>query len=570
VDGVKLIRLTFSPKNGADLLFKGTMYITLDGNYGVQKIDMGVSKKANLNWTRQLKIEQDFEKNPADGRFHVIKSSMLAEFAITQGSSGGIVGERTVSFKDFKINQPAADSIYQGKDLVNLSNGNQQSDKYWREKRHTQLSEIESKIYTNIDSLKNMKSFKNLTQWAMIIFSGYKKFGWFELGNTNTFYAWTPIEGFRLRVGGRTIPEFSRHFYLEGYLAYGFKDKVYKYFGGAAYSFNGKSIFAYPLDYVKVFYQYDTKIPGQDLLFASEDNFFLSIKRGNNRKWLYNRVFKIEYIKEFGKNLRISARLHNTVSTPAGDLYFEQKDATGTAIPVKDINTTELNTELRWAPNEQFYQGKNFRKPIINKYPIFTVKLDLGMKGILGSEYNYQKVTFGANKRFYMSQLGYADISLEGSYLFGKVPFPLLTIHRANQTYAYQLNSYNMMNFMEFVSDRYAATSIDLYLNGFFFNKFPLLKRLKLREVASLKALYGDLRDENNPNVSGGLYNFPKYSSTGVPYTYKLNDGPYLEASVGVANIFKLLRIDVVKRFNYLNNPDVVKWALRTRIRVDF
>jgi hypothetical protein len=127
-----------------------------------------------------------------------------------------------------------------------------------------------------------------------------------------------------------------------------------------------------------------------------------------------------------------------------------------------------------------------------------------------------------------------------------------------------------MMNFMEFVSDRYAATSIDLYLNGFFFNKFPLLKRLKLREVASLKALYGDLRDENNPNVSGGLYNFPKYSSTGVPYTYKLNDGPYLEASVGVANIFKLLRIDVVKRFNYLNNPDVVKWALRTRIRVDF
>lgn len=568
VDGVKLVRLTFGPKNGGDLVFKGTMYVTLDGNYGVQKIDMSISKKANLNWARQVRIFQDFEKN-SDNRFHVTKSGMLAEFAITQGASGGIVGERVVSFKNMQTNKPAPDSIYNGPDLVVAIGSDNQSESFWKNRRHEQLSDIESKIYSNIDSLRNMKSFKTLTNWAMIIFSGYKKFGGFEIGNTNTFYAWTPIEGFRLRVGGRTTPEFSKHVYMEGYTAYGFRDKVYKYFGGIAYSFNGKSIFGYPLNYLKVFYQYDTKIPGQDLLFASEDNFFLSIKRGNNNKWLYNRVFKIEYINEFGKNLRFSARFHNTISTPTGDIYFEKPTTAGSTQQIKDVNTTEINTELRWAPKEQFYQGKNFRRPIVNKYPIFTLRFDIGLKGVLNSEYNYQKVTVAANKRFYLAHLGYADISAEAAYQWGKVPYPLLIIHRANQTYAYQLNSYNMMNFMEFVSDRYAAANFNFYFNGFLLNRVPLLKRLKLREVASFKVLYGGLRDENNPAKSADLMNFPRYTSTGVPFTYDLNNAPYIEASVGIANILKMVRIDVVKRLNYLKNPDVVQWALRTRIRID-
>jgi hypothetical protein len=117
-DGIKLIKLNFMPRNTTDLLFRGVMYVTLDGNYGVQKINLSISKKANLNWARELKINQDFEKNPADGRYHVIKSSMIAEFALRQNSASGILGERTVSFKNFEINKPAADSTYTGSDEV--------------------------------------------------------------------------------------------------------------------------------------------------------------------------------------------------------------------------------------------------------------------------------------------------------------------------------------------------------------------------------------------------------------------------------------------------------------------
>jgi hypothetical protein len=237
---------------------------------------------------------------------------------------------------------------------------------------------------------------------------------------------------------------------------------------------------------------------------------------------------------------------------------------------VKDITTTELSGELRWAPNEQFYQGKNFRIPIINKYPIFNLRFIAGVKGLMKGEYDYQNLSLRVEKRFYLSQLGYADATLEGGHIFGQLPFPLLTIHRANQTYSYQLESYNLMNFMEFVSDQYAAGSVNIHFNGFFLNKLPLIKRLKLREVVSAKVLYGGVRDENNPAKTNSLLKFPTDVSLATPTTFALGKAPYMEVSVGVANIFKFVRVDLVKRLSYLNNPGISIWGIRTRVAFDF
>lgn len=568
-DGIKLVKLNFMPRNTADLLFRGIIYVTLDGNYSVQKIEMSVSKKANLNWTRELKIYQNFEKN-SEGRYSLVKSSMLAEFALRQNASGGILGERTVSFKNILTNQPAPDSIYNGKDEVIAYVPGSNTDSFWLNSRHEQLTDVETKVYANIDSLRNMKSYKNAMQILTLVLSGYVKVGKFEIGNTNTFYSFNPVEGFRLRVGGRSTPDFSKHWYLEGYGAYGFKDKQYKYLVGAAYSFNGKSIYTYPLDYIKFVRQYETKIPGQELVFASEDNFFLSFKRGKNDRWLYNDLYKLEYIKEFGKNLQITATFKHNVQTPAGAISYDKITPIGITTNVPNITTSQLGAELRWAPREQFYQGKNFRRPIYNKFPIFRVRFEAGIKGLFGGEYNYQQLTVAAFKRFYLSQLGYADITMEAGKTFGTVPFPLLTIHRANQTYAYQLYSYNLMNFMEFVSDHYAGTNMDFYMNGFFLNKVPLLKKLKLREVASFKLLYGGLTAKNDPTKNPSQFRFPIDKETGLPTTFSLNKTPYMEVSVGLANIFKVLRVDLIRRLTYQNNPDISTWGIRTRIRADF
>lgn len=568
-DGIKLIKLNFMPRNTSDLLFRGIMFITLDGNYGVQKITMSVSKKANLNWARDLKINQTFEKSSVDGRYHVTKSSMKAEFALRQNAAAGVMGERMVSFKNFIANQPAPDSVYSGKDEVMQLSPNNAADSFWVANRHQQLTNVEAKVYSNIDSLKNMKSFKTTLEIATVVLSGYKRWGAFELGNTNTFYSFNSVEGFRIKVGGRTTPQFSNHFFLEGYGGYGFRDKKYKYLIAGAYSFNGKSIYTFPLNYIKFSRQYETKIPGQELVFVSEDNFFLSFKRGRNDKWLYNDIYKIDYVTEFGKNFTLRMQYLFLKQTPAGSIIYEKNTAAGAYI-IPNITSSEISAELRWAPHEQFYQGRNFRTPIINKYPKFTLRYQQGIKGLFKGEYNYQQITLAVAKRFYLSQLGYADATIEGGNIFGQVPFPLLDIHRANQSYAYQLNSYNLMNFLEFVSDHYVALNSDFYFNGFFFNKIPLLKKLKLREAASFKIIYGGVREENRPSSNGNVFNFPKDKLTGLPSTFAFDKAPYIEASVGIANIFKVVRIDVVKRLSYLDHPNISTWGIRTRIRADF
>lgn len=566
LDSEKLIELYFTPKNPNDLIFRGTMYITLDGNYGVQKINMTISKNANLNWTRELKISQDFEK-AFDGRYQVVKSSMSAEFSLTKKASGGLFGQRTVLFRNYLINTPAPDSIYKDADIVVKNNSTERPDSFWKTERPPHaLTSVEARAYYNIDSLRNMKSFKRLGDVFTLLFSGYLEAGKWELGNTNTFYSFNPVEGFRLKAGGRTTTKLSNSFYLNSYLAYGFKDEKFKYLLGATYSFNHKSVYSYPLNYLKFSYQYETTIPGQELLYVQEDNFFLSFKRGNNNKWLYNKYFKAEYVKEFGKNISYNITFKNWNQAPAGDIIFEKKPDGNS---VESITTTELSAGLRWAPNEQFYQGKEFRIPIINKYPVFSLRFTKGINGLMSGAYNYQKIHFRSDKRFYLSQLGYLDATLEGGYIFGTLPYPLLTIHRANQTYGYQLNSYNMMNFLEFVSDEFASSRLDFHFNGFFLNKVPQIKRLKLREVGSFKILYGRLRDENNPDKNTGVLKLPR-DNTGQQTTFALGKTPYIEASVGLENIFKLVRVDLVRRVTYLDNPDVVKWGLRTLIRFDF
>ena len=564
LNGIQLVKLYFTPRNPNDLLFRGVMFITLDGNYAVQKINMTISKNANLNFTRELRINQNFEKG-TDGRYHVILSNMMTEFAFTKNSSGGLMGERTVSYKDFVTNQPAPDNIYNSKLAANQQTNTNLKDSFWVANRHQPLSAVELKAYHNIDSLQNMRSYKRFMDVATLLFAGYKNFGPYEVGPVNTFYSFNPVEGFRLRAGGRTTPKFNKNLYFENYVAYGFKDEQFKYLFSGAYSFNHKSVYSFPLNYLKVSYQKDIKIPGQELQFVAEDNFLLSFKRGDNNKWMYNNTFKAAYVREFGQNFSYELGFKNTLQTPAGSLLFEKE---GTSEVIPNITTSELSAQLRWAPNEQFYQGKVYRIPIINKYPVITLRYTAGIKGLMSGEYNYQSVNLNIAKRVYLSQFGYADVTLEGGYISGKLPYPLLTIHRANQTYAYQVNSFNLMNFMEFVSDRYASANVDYYLNGFIFNKLPLIKKLKLREVASAKILYGGVRDENNPLPGSNTLKFP--NSDGLPTTYSLNSKPYMEVSVGIANIFKILRVDVVKRLSYLNHPDVAEWGIRARFKFDF
>jgi hypothetical protein len=565
VDSQKLIRLSFRPRNPNDLLFRGTMWVTLDGNYAIQKLRLLVSKSINFNFVREMKIDQDFARQP-DGRYLLSKSDVLGDFGITKKGTG-LFGERVVSFKDFTTNKPIADSVFKGPALVLQDSAESQKDTFWVNYRHDTLTRAESKVYANVDSLRNMKSFRRLMDWGTLLLAGYKQAGPFEVGPASTFYSFNPVEGFRLRFGGRTTTHFSTRFYSEAYAAYGFKDEKWKYFLSGTYSLNNKSVYSYPQNFIRASFQRDTKIPGQELQFVQEDNLLLSFKRGNNDKWLYNDIFRLQYLREFGDHLSYNFGLKYWKQSPAGSIAYVRVNGTGLD-SLSAITTGEASVEFRWAPHEQFYIGKLYRVPIVNKYPIFSVRYIAGIKGLFGGEYTYHNFNLNIFKRIYVGPLGYTDVTLDAGYLLGKVPFALADIHHANQTYAYQLASFNLMNFLEFVSDHYASASVDHYFNGFFFNKIPLLKKLKWREVIEAKILYGGLRNENNPAKNPEQVKFP--ITNGQLETFSLSNQPYLEAGFAVANIFKLIRIDFIKRFTYLEHPDIPTWGIRFRTKFDF
>jgi len=564
-DGKKLVELSFTPRNLQDMLFEGKIYITLDGNYAVQMAKLGINKNINLNFVKSMNISLEFEQNP-DGRYHLSKSTNLADFGINKKKNGGLFGIRTLVYKNYLVNQPRPDTAYEKgvEDAVISNEVSHRSEQFWQENRLDTLTTAEAKVYKNIDSLSHMKSFKRTMDIATLLFAGYKSFNWFELGPANTFYSFNPIEGLKLRLGGRTTPELSKRYYFETYAAYGFKDEKWKGFLSATYSLNNKSIYKFPQNYIRASFNRDTKIPGASLRFVQEDNFLLSFKRGENDKYLYNDLYKFDYVHEYENHFSYNLTLKKLTQSPTGSLYFINN--TG---QINNLTTAEVSLNLRYAPHEQFYQGKIYRVPIPGKYPIINFDYTRGLKNVVGSAYNFQSVHARVDKRIYLSQLGYADAFIEGGKIFGQVPYPLLTIFHANQTYAYDLYSYNLMNFLEFVSDRYVALNIDQHFMGFFFNKIPLFKKLKWREVASFKAIYGQLSDKNNPSLHPDLYQFP-VRGDGTPITYSLGDTPYIEGSVGVENIFKFIRIDLVRRFNYLDHPGVSPYGIRARVKLNF
>ncbi|MEL6866771.1 MAG: DUF5686 family protein, partial [Bacteroidota bacterium] len=361
---------------------------------------------------------------------------------------------------------------------------------------------------------------------------------------------------------GRTNLKFNEKLQLEGYGAYGFKDREFKYYGSVLWSFR-ENFQDPPKQYVKLSYMHETKFPGQILEYITEDNFLLSFRRGRQDKMMFFTSARAEYFHEMRNNFGYHAILENRKHVPLGTLDFSFSESPDVTAQLADITTTELKLNLQYSPNAQYFNSKNFRYNLVNKYPVFKSFYTAGVSGI-GGDYDYHQLKLNVTKRFYLSVLGYSNVEVEAGKTWGEeIPYVLLFLPRANQTFAYQNRAYNLMNFLEFVSDEYVSVNVRHYFNGFFFNKIPLLRRLKLREVATFKGLYGRLTNPNNPEVNPGLVQFTE-DEDGVPLTNTLQEKPYMEASVGISNVFKVLRIDFVKRLTYLDLPNTPElWGVK-------
>jgi len=564
INGYNCIRLAFQPRNKQDFAFAGSLYITNDSRYAVIKADMRVSKDINLNFVNDLEIIQEYSfiNNKA---WMLTTDKLVVDFNL--GRKGiGMFGRKSIYYDNFVFNKNRPDSLYKGtEDAIREPGFDERDSSFWKKYRIVDLTKQEKNIYTMVDSVQNVPAFKRTMDIVMLLVAGYWNFDKIDVGPVNTFYSFNDVEGFRLRLGGRTSDKFSKKFRLSGYGIYGFKDKQFKYSAMATWSLNNKALKDNPKHTLSLQYQYETNFPGMEVEFINEDNFLLSFKRGIADKILYNRMFKIEHYRDWKDGFSTTLVLRNIQRKPGGTLYFDYVDGHS----VQSITSSEITARIRFAPNEKFYQGIDYKVPIITNQPILQFSYTQGLKGILGSDYSYSKLKFNAFKRFYMGPFGFTNTEIEAGKIFGEVPFILLNLPRANQTYSYQLRSYNMMNFLEFASDEYVSLFVEHHFNGFILNKIPLIKKLKWRSIISFKGLYGSITDKNNPEINQNLMLFPT-DEFGSPTTFSLKEKPYVEVSVGIGNIFKFFRIDLIRRMSYLDNPNVPEYGIRGRFKFDF
>lgn len=568
--GTTAINISFIPKNQSNFGFTGNLYISQDEAYQVLKVSMGIFGNLNLNFVRDIDIDLEFQ--PFDSVYVLKKSKVVIDYALNEQGLG-IFGTKTVHYQSYSFAPPNDPAVFDGvgKEVV-AADAEQKTADYWLKHRPVPLTASEAGIYQMVDTLATVPTFKRFQKITKFLISGFIPVGQIDIGPYATIASFNNIEGLKLKLGGETNLKFSEKWLLQGYAAYGFKDRAYKYGGYVTYTFNERYR-QNPLHQLSVNYTKDTNYPGYEDEFIKENNFLLSFKWGEANQMLLSKTFKLAYLKETAA-FEWEVAFLNIHRQPYGMLSFEQL-VDDTAVQNQSINTSAFDFKFKFAPNQQFLQRGKYRYPIYNQYPIFRVGYQVGINNLLGGQYGYQKISASVFKRFALSIFGHTNVEVSAGKIIGNVPYILLHIPLANQTYAYRTNSYNLMNFMEFVGDQYVNINFRHYFKGFFFNRIPLIKKLEWREVISAKLIWGSVSDKNNPALHPDLIQFP-VNAAGQPTTYALSQKPYVELGFGISNIAKFFRVDIVRRLNYLDHPNVPQLfgqrglALRLRFDAEF
>jgi hypothetical protein len=545
--------IDFVPKMKHEPVFSGTMWVN-DTTYAIKKIEASISENANINFINGFEVKQEYKK--VDNQYWMLsKDELVVDFQVGEKVMG-LYGRKHTSYKDFVINRPLEGKYYEGIDNVTvLKEANKKGSSYWKNARHDTLSKNQEGIYEMVDSVKNIPAFRTFIDVVQLIFTGYKEVGLVEIGPYFKAYSYNPVEGHRFRLGGRTSNKFSTRVMLNGYLAYGLNDQRFKYNGGILYKLTDN-----PRQRVEFQYKRDVEQLGQSRNAFAEDNILSSFLRRNpNDKLTDVESFEFSYEREWITGFSNELFLTKRLMRPLGSLAYRRFNSDPEIGVVNDelINTSEVSLYTRFAYKEKFVEGEFERLSLGSEYPILELQLTMGLKGLLDGDYDYQQLELALSDNINTGVLGHSTLRLTAGKYFGTLPYPLLEIHNGIETYFYDLQAFNLMNFFEFISDEYATMMYTHHFDGFFLNKIPLLRKLKWREVVAARAVAGNLSNRHRSEFI-------------LPNNiYELNE-PYTEIALGIENIFKIIRIDAMWRLNYLDHPNIAKFGIRGAFEFTF
>jgi hypothetical protein len=423
---------------------------------------------------------------------------------------------------------------------------------YWAANRPDSLTAKEETIFLMADSVKKIPVFKAVYSIGELINTYFYVIGPVELGPYYTFYSNNPVEGNRFRFGGRTSNNFSTRLMLGGHVAWGTGDRSWKYGLYGVYMFNRN-----PRVRAEISYFHDMRQLGKSENAFLDDNILTTIlrRRPNYRLTLVER-YDLTFMREWFQGLSNTIGFSHQVIYPSRYVPFELNVENG-PLPLASLVSSEFTLNFHLAYREKFLLGKFERQSLGTEYPALDLDFVWGPKGMLGSQYGYYKLKARVYDKVETDPVGFLKYWITAGRIFGELPYPLLELHKGNETYACDVYAFNMMNYYEFVSDEWISLMAEHHFQGFFLNRIPGLRWFELREVVSGKLLLGRL-GEANKNVMA----FP----AGLTW---LNE-PYFEGSLGLENILKIIRVDATWRFSYLDHPDIQKFGLRIALRLQF
>ena len=545
-------RLDFFPKSPQDLAFTGTIWITRS-EFALKQIDASIGKTANLNFIEKIRIQQELEPT-SDGAWLPVKNRVLIDVSELSQTSAGMLAKFYTSNKNPVVNKPRDPSFYEHEIKMEENARQFEQEEYWDTLRHEPLSESEKNVYRMIDTLQNIPVVKTYTDIIKIAVNGYYSAGKVNLGPYISLLAINNIEGFRVQPGFKTNYEFSKKWVLGGSVGYGFEDRRVKY---SAFVQNILSrerwttmTFSARSDLGRV---------GIDDENLADNYLFLAAQRfGTFRRAYYFDETRFNFQRELVRGLNQRVALRYTTFRPVFDFgYFKSENASDT---LSSFENAEVIIETRFARDELFIINDNERLSLgTTKWPEVTLRYTHGFKGIGGSDFDYDKLRLSVHKRIRFGPMGVGYVTLTGEYVFSKLPYPLLSLHLGNQTPFFAHITYNLMDYGEFVSDRYASLHYSHHFEGLLLNRIPLLRKLKWRLVGTSNIILGGMSSMNKALIA------EKPDSEGLTVGFLSRGAPYIELGYGVENIFKFFRVDFIHRLTYLdenNNPDVRRFGV--------
>lgn len=578
--------LQFTPNNGQDIGFRGELYIVADSTLHVKRCNLTLPIQSGVNFVQNLQVRQEFAQLE-NGEWALSEDDMIAEIEVNDLLQKAIV-IRTTRLNNYAFDELPA-KLFKGSGREKReADAMMRDEAFWKKYRAVELSKSESSMDEFVHRVEQMKGFKYIIFGLKALIENFVETGGkdhpskVDIGPVNTMFTRNFIDGFRTRISAQTTANLSRHWFLAGYMARGWGSKKNYYSGEITYSFNRKEYLPreFPKRTVSFKSTYDIMSPSDKFLRTDKDNVFTALKWAKvDAMMFYNRQqLTLEREEEWGLKTTLSLRTEENEA--AGSLFFEKLSSFFPPIiyPETDVSsllhngkirTTELRFELEIAPGRTFINTKQRRIAINLEAPVITLSHAVGLNGVLGGQYRYNFSEVGLLKRFWLRSWGKFDVQLRAGAQWDKVPFPLLIMPAANLSYIVQKGSFNLINNMEFLNDRYASVDLAWDMNGKIFNRIPLLKKLKWREYIGFKGLWGSLTDKNNPFLfqnmgDATLMYFPEGSHVMNPKR------PYMELILGVHNIFKLFHVQYVRRLNYNELPTAQKQGVRLMMRMSF